>query len=37
MNPSDRLIVHITLADDPAVETESEGDGYFKRVTIRPV
>jgi spoIIIJ-associated protein len=37
MNPADRRIVHITLADDPAVETESEGDGYFKRVTIRPV
>ena len=36
MNPADRRIVHITLADDPAVETESEGDGYFKRVTIRP-
>ncbi|HEX5759553.1 MAG TPA: R3H domain-containing nucleic acid-binding protein, partial [Thermoanaerobaculia bacterium] len=36
MNPADRRIVHVTLADDPAVETESEGDGYFKRVTIRP-
>ncbi|HEX2223346.1 MAG TPA: R3H domain-containing nucleic acid-binding protein [Thermoanaerobaculia bacterium] len=36
MNPADRRIVHVTLADDPHVETESDGDGYFKRVTIRP-
>lgn len=37
MNPADRRIVHTTLADDPGVGTESVGDGYFKRVTIRPV
>jgi len=37
MNPADRRIIHMTLADDPAVETESEGDGYFKRITVRPV
>lgn len=37
MNPADRRIIHVTLADDPGVVTESEGDGYFKRVTIRPV
>ncbi len=37
MNPADRRIIHVTLADDPGVATESEGDGYFKRVTIRPV
>lgn len=36
MNPADRRIVHVTLADDPAVVTESEGDGYFKRITVRP-
>lgn len=36
MNPADRRIVHVTLADDPGVATESDGDGYFKRVTIRP-
>ncbi|HBL28657.1 MAG TPA: hypothetical protein DD490_17615 [Acidobacteria bacterium] len=35
MNPADRRIVHVTLADDPHVVTESEGDGYFKRVMIR--
>lgn len=35
MNPADRRIVHLTLADDPDVETESQGNGYFKRVTVR--
>ena len=37
MNPADRRIVHLTLADDPDVETESQGTGYFKRVNIRSV
>ncbi len=37
MNPSDRRIIHVTLADDPGVATESEGDGYFKRIMVRPV
>ncbi len=37
MNPADRRIVHMTLADDPDVETESQGNGYFKRVNIRSV
>jgi spoIIIJ-associated protein len=36
MNPADRRIVHMTLADDPGVVTESEGDGYFKRIMVRP-
>lgn len=36
MNPADRRIIHTTLADDPGVATESEGDGYFKRVMVRP-
>jgi spoIIIJ-associated protein len=36
MNPADRRVIHMTLADDPGVATESEGEGYFKRVTIRP-
>jgi predicted RNA-binding protein Jag len=36
MNPADRRIVHVTLADNPAVETESQGQGYFKRITVRP-
>ena len=37
MNPADRRIVHMALADDPDVETESQGSGYFKRVNIRYV
>jgi spoIIIJ-associated protein len=36
MNPADRRIIHTTLADDPGVVTESEGEGYFKRVMVRP-
>jgi spoIIIJ-associated protein len=36
MNPGDRRIIHTTLADDPNVMTESEGDGYFKRIMVRP-
>lgn len=36
LNPADRRVIHVTLADDPHVITESEGDGYFKRITIRP-
>lgn len=36
MSPSDRRIIHISLADRPGIETESEGNGYFKRVAIIP-
>ncbi len=36
MSPAERRIVHLTLADQPGVRTESEGDGYFKRVTVLP-
>lgn len=35
MNPSDRRIVHLSLADDPDVETVSQGRGYMKRVRIQ--
>ncbi len=37
MSPDERRIVHLTLAEDPAVETESHGTGLFKRVAVRPV
>ncbi len=33
--PNERRLVHLALADDPDVETESLGDGFFKRVTVR--
>jgi predicted RNA-binding protein Jag len=36
MNPADRHIVQVTLADDPAVITESEGEGYLKLIAARP-
>jgi len=36
LNPSERRIVHMTLADDGDVETESEGGGYLKRLTVWP-
>ena len=34
MTPADRRVVHVALADHPAVETESEGRGFKKRVRI---
>jgi len=36
MNPAERRIIHVTLADDKEVATESQGKGFFKRVTISP-
>lgn len=36
MSPDERRIIHLTLADDATVETESRGQGLFKRVMIRP-
>ena len=36
MNPADRRLVHMALAEDPTVRTESEGDGFLKRVRILP-
>ena len=34
LSPADRRIIHMALADHPEVETESEGEGYFKRIRI---
>ena len=36
MAPDERRIVHLTLADDPNVVTESQGDGFFKRIRVSP-
>jgi len=36
MNPAERRIIHVTLADKKEVHTESQGRGFFKRVTISP-
>jgi predicted RNA-binding protein Jag len=37
MNPSDRRTVHMALKDTEGVITESSGDGFYKRITVRPV
>ena len=34
MNSHDRRIIHITLEDDPELETYSEGEGSMKKVII---
>ena len=36
MSPADRRTVHLALKDDEAVRTESAGDGFYKRITVRP-
>lgn len=37
MNPSERRLVHTSLANDATVETRSEGEGHRRRVVIHPV
>ena len=36
LNPYERRLVHLALQDNDAVETRSQGDGFLKRVAIRP-
>lgn len=35
-NAHDRKIIHLTLKEDPSIETESLGEGEMKRVKIIP-
>jgi spoIIIJ-associated protein len=35
LSPGERRLVHLALAEDPDVETESEGDGFLKRVAVK--
>ena len=37
MTPYERRIIHITLANDPRVETASEGEGTARRVVVLPL
>jgi len=34
--PGERRLVHLALAQDPEVTTQSEGEGFLKRVAVRP-
>ncbi len=36
LNPYERRLVHLALRDDEGIETCSLGDGFLKRVAIRP-
>lgn len=36
MSPVERRLVHMALAEDGDVETSSRGDGFLKRVVVRP-
>jgi spoIIIJ-associated protein len=36
MTPIERRIVHLALADDADVATESRGDGFYKRIAVIP-
>lgn len=35
--PAVRREIHLALADDPEVETSSDGEGFLKRIVVRPV
>ena len=35
MNAYERLIVHSAFTDDPDIETESHGEGKFRRVVLK--
>ena len=34
--PAARREIYLALADDPGVETDSDGEGFLKRIVIRP-
>lgn len=36
MNPYERRLIHLTLKDDPDLETRSDGEGFLKIITIYP-
>ena len=36
LTPAARREIHMALADDPGVETDSDGEGFLKKIVIRP-
>jgi spoIIIJ-associated protein len=36
LNPQDRRVIHTTLSGDEDVRTESQGEGFYKRLVIAP-
>lgn len=36
MSAAERRVIHMALADDPAVESESSGEGKDRRVVVKP-
>jgi spoIIIJ-associated protein len=36
LTPAARREIHLALADEPDVETESDGEGFLKRIVVRP-
>ena len=36
MSAAERRVIHMTLADEPAVESESSGEGKNRRVVVKP-
>jgi len=36
LSPAERRLIHLALAEDPEIETHSEGEGFLKRVAVRP-
>jgi spoIIIJ-associated protein len=36
LSPAERRLIHLALAEDPEIETRSEGEGFLKRVAVRP-
>jgi spoIIIJ-associated protein len=37
LTPAARREIHLALADDPGVETVSDGNGFLKKVVVRPL
>jgi spoIIIJ-associated protein len=37
LTPAARREIHLALADDPGVETMSDGNGFLKKVVVRPL